>query len=139
MIGKEIRSLSQLAKESDSSLRSALILFRERGWTYCKVICIKDFQLMHTLEKNEFLFIFNNTLNYGKISYSHIISHPCLSNAKDMPSTFGRVTSIPKYDYNSEELYSRISGIVLLPESFEDDYYAFIKSNAKTVKQLINK
>jgi len=137
MIGKEIRSLSQLAKESDSSLRSALILFRERGWTYCKVICIKDFQYTHG--KNEFLFIFNNVLNYGKISYSHIISHPCLSNAKDMPSTFGRVTSIPKYDYNSEELYNRISGIVLLPESFVNDYYTFLKNNAKTVRQLISK
>ena len=141
MIGKEIRSLRQLAKETDSSLRGALINFRERGWSYCNVICVKDFKTLSHYDDGERLFIFNSITNYGNVRFSHSVTHPSLNGLREKieSNCCGKLMSLTKEEYNNPMIYSIISGIVLFPETFEDDYCKFLKDNAKTIRLLNNK
>ena len=72
MIGKDIRSIRQLARESGTSLRSAIINFNQYGTAYCRVMWFKNFKPANC----ECLFIFNNQFNWGFFKLNNVLSVP---------------------------------------------------------------
>lgn len=137
MMGKNIRSIRQLARESGTSIRSAIINFNGYGTTYCRLLWVKNWSHSNT----EMLFIFNNFINFGMFKHSNVISSPEFDAWRTELSTqYGRVASVinPQNGDNGE-ISSYIQSITLLPESFEDDYHKFFDSNTKAVTPLIHK
>ena len=136
MIGKDIRSIRQLAKESGTSIRSAIINFSQYGTSYCRVMWFKEYKPANS----ECLFIFNNQYNYGIFRLGTVLSAPEFDKYRDeLSSHYGRFIGVSKADYRSRELAITIQGIQLLPESFEEDYYKFFNENQKTINPLIHK
>ena len=130
MIGKEIRSIRHLAKESGTSLRSAIINFNQYGTSYCRVFVTKEGHL----------FIFNNQYNYGCFRLSSVLSSPDFDKCREELSIrYGRLVGVTKEEFNSRELSSIINGITLLPETFETDYTNFFSENHKAINPLIHK
>ena len=130
MIGKEIRSIRHLAKESGTSLRSAIINFNQYGTSYCRVFVTKEGHL----------FIFNNQYNYGCFRLSSVLSSPDFDKCREELSIrYGRLVGVTKEEFNSHELSSVINGITLLPETFETDYTNFFSENHKAINPLIHK
>ena len=137
MIGTNLRGVRHLFRVADSSLRDALIFFKEGiGYQFCKVIKVNNSSFFDGQER---LFIFNNVLNssgcnVGSLAYT-------LFNKEDgdmISARFSRVLSFTMDDIRINN-YSHIEGIVLLPSTFESDYEKFLSSNAKMIRALTNK
>ena len=140
MIGKSMRSISHLARESGTSMRSAIINFNGYGTAYCRVLFVSKWQPTRT----DMLFVFNNNFSLGRISYSSVIASPVFDSCRnDLSTRYSRVVCIPNpQNVNGEEYRAASSvaqSIILLPESFEKDYNKFFETNSKTITQLIHK
>jgi len=137
-MGKDIRSIRQLARESGTSLRSAIININGYGANYCRLLWVKKW--IHT--NTEMLFIFNNTFHYGMFKTSNVISSPEFDEYRlELSTHYGKVISIinPQSESESYRDVSRmLESIVLLPESFESDYHKFFDSNTKAITPLIH-
>ena len=136
MTGKNIRTVSRLAKEVGTSLRSAIITFQQSNVSYCKVIKFKNFDA----SGREYLFIFNNCYNYGHLRTRDLSSSRLFAElAETSLFNYCRLVTFSEDLYNSYDAQNIINGITLLPESFEEDYKDFTKTNLKTLKQLFGK
>lgn len=136
MVGKDIRSIRQLARESGTSIRSAIISFGQYGTSYCKVIWFKDFKPFN----GEGLCIFNNQYNNSMFRFSTIISAPEFDKYREELSVYySKVVCVDKNNYKASDLAFTINSIRLLPESFEDDYYKFFNENQKVITPLIHR
>jgi len=132
MIGKEVRGLRHLFRLASSAPIKALIEFKESKRDICLILKSPSSSVL-----GESLFIFNrclSTLGDNMISTARSVFKNCseVSNyprAIEVPKTFGELRPY-------EDL---ICSITLLPESFEEDYAAFLKENAKMVNALRSK
>lgn len=134
MIGKDIRSVSHLSREIGTSLRTVLINFREYGWCFCKVMNIEN------KDWGKVTLIFNNHYNYGMFKLSNVVSLKEFDKYRqDLSRQYGRLFAVMQGDYRNNEVTHFICGIVLMPETFDDDYAKFVKDNQKTINPLIHK
>ena len=130
MIGTNIRSVRHLYRVSDTSLRMVLVNFRENRWEFCKVM------KMPTATYGEVLLIFNNFFRHGPFGYESAITSnefKKLHKQEDVLD-FSRLIVVSSLDDKSPAPY--LGEIILLPESFEKDYEAFLKENAKLMNAL---
>ncbi len=133
MLGKQIRSIRHLVREIGDSFRY-VIINRDRDYDYelCKAIKLDKF----ASTKSETLFVFNNAFSYGDVKPKLIHSHPKL---REMESEYSEVFVISNMSAESVVLSGELNNITLLPESFDEDYHKFVKTNYKTFEPLFNK
>ena len=135
MLGKQIRSIRHLAREVGDSFRYVIInRDREYNAELCEAIKLDKFAPLNS----DTLFIFNNTFSFGDVRRSLVFSYPKLNM---METKYSDVFVIPSatYDGGNSVISAEITGITLLPESFDEDYHKFIKTNFKTLKPLFEK
>lgn len=136
MIGINIRGIRHLWRMSGPSLRKALIRFSENGYDICEVIKSEKDNPM-----GERLFIFNNHINHHDYSITHI-TQSCDALKEELKNLeHSRIFEITKnYEHDNFSQYAPLMNeIVLLPQTFDDDYSAFLKENAKMIKSLTSK
>lgn len=136
MIGTNIRGIRHLWRVSDTSLRKILVRCNEHGYDICEVIKTeKDNPI------GERMFIFNNYYNQNNYGYTSIVnsSKELKKQLKDVERPrIIEVEPIREHD-NFSHYDAFFSEIVLLPETFDKDYEAFLKENAKMIKTLTDK
>ena len=138
MIGTNIRGIRHLWRVSGTSLRKILVRCNGHGYDYdiCEVI---------KSEKNnpmgERMFIFNNYYSQCNFNFSTIIS-----SSKELKNELknvghSRILEINKMEeHDTFRLYNDfLSEIVLLPETFDNDYENFLRENAKMIRTLTEK
>lgn len=134
MIGTNIRGIRHLFRVSDYSLRKILVRAGEHGFDICEVLKTKpDSQI------GERMFIFNNWFNNHNYGTSTLTS---LSKeiANDLQCvSHSRLLEVAKTSTGFGDYASILTEITLLPKSFDKDYQAFLKENAKMIRNLTDK
>jgi len=134
MIGTNIRGIRHLFRVSDYSLRKILVRAGEHGFDICEVLKTNP-----NSQIGEKLFIFNNWFNSHNFGTSTLAS---LSKeiANDLQSiSHPRLLEVSKASTGFGDYASILTEITLLPESFDKDYQAFLKENAKMIRSLSDK
>ena len=134
MIGTNIRGIRHLFRVSDYSLRKILVRAGEHGFDICEVL-----KTSPNSQVGEKMFIFNNWFNSHNFGTSTLaslskeiandlqcINHPRLLELSKTSTGFGDYASV-------------LTEITLLPKSFDKDYQAFLKENAKMIRNLSDK
>lgn len=136
MIGINIRGVRHLYRVADTSLRDALIYFREGiGYQFCKV--------MKTEPKSpigERLLIFNNHYNYGNIGINSALASGIIprEEAAFMGYQFQKLMEFGDIK-DALAGFPFINEIILLPPTFTKDYNSFLSTNAKMIRTLTDK
>jgi len=134
MIGTNIRGIRHLFRVSDYSLRKILVRAGEHGFDICEVLKTKPDSKI-----GERMFIFNNWFNH------HNYGMPALTSlSKEIANdlqwvSHSRLLEVCKTSTGFGDYASILTEITLLPESFDKDYQAFLKENAKMIKSLSDK
>jgi hypothetical protein len=139
MIGINIRGVRHLYRVADTSLRDALIFFREgMGYQFCKVIKADTSSIL--FGGSERLFIFNNFLNSSGCNIGSLLNSKLFEpqEANMIANKFSKVLMFKDDDRRMND-YPHIGEIILLPPTFEKDYNDFLSSNAKMIRTLTNK
>lgn len=135
MIGIQLRGIRHLWRISDSSLRKILIKCGDHGFALCEVIKTPKDSMI-----GERMFVFNpyyNQCNYNLNSLSSTLKElrGQLSNV-----TNNRTIEITKDNCHNFTAYDHfINDILLLPNTFDKDYAAFLKENTKMIANLQKK
>ena len=139
MIGTNIRGVRHLYRVADTSLRDALIFFREgMGYHFCKVVKADTSSIL--FGGSEKLLIFNNVLNSSGCNISSLLNSKMFKpqDANMIANKFSKVLMFSSGDPRMND-YPHIGEIVLLPPTFEKDYNDFLSSNAKMIRSLTDK
>lgn len=134
MIGTNIRGIRHLWRVSDCSLKKVLVRCGEHGFDICEVLKTKpDSQI------GEHMFIFNSFFNQNSHSFSTI-----LGLSKEIGEMLGsvshsRMLEVDKSNDGFRSYNGLFSEIILLPDSFDDDYAKFLKENSKLVNNITSK
>ena len=134
MIGANIRGIRHLFRVSDYYLRKILVRAGEHGFDICEVLKTKPDSKI-----GERMFIFNNWFNHHNYGMSALTS---LSKeiANDLQCvSHSRLLEVSKTSTGFGDYASILTEITLLPESFDKDYQAFLKENAKMIRNLSDK
>lgn len=131
MIGTNIRGLRHLFRVCDNTIKKALIRCGEHGYDICEVI-----KTSADSKFGERLFIFNvwyNHTNYNfptiEKEYSDLHEQISYDHQKVLELRLGDFSG---FDGNFND-------IVLLPETFDKDYAAFLSENSKMINRLSRK
>ena len=134
MIGINIRGFRHLWRLADSHIKEVMINFKDYGYCFCHVIKTDKSSPM-----GETLAIFNNQYNCGKRSINEYLNKVITdeNEIRYISNNYSRVIALTNYRFGDEFPY--IYDVVLLPDSFEEDYSKFLSSNAKMIRTLTNK
>ena len=141
MIGYQVRGIRHLHRIMPySTLRHILIKSSTGDFEICAA-----YKLPAIEELKEQLFIFTSFYSNSSIDVKQLLK---LTDNRfvDILSRFPRIINIEhKETYGEQELFriqtleEMFSGIILLPENFEDDFLSFAKANSKLFSNLQNK
>ena len=131
MIGTNIRGLRHLFRVCDNTMKKVLIRLGENGYDICEVIKTKS-----DSKFGERLFIFNiwyNHTNYNfstiEKEYSGLHEQISYEHQKILELSLDQLGDFA-LDFND---------ILLLPETFDKDYEAFLNENSKMIVRLSRK
>jgi hypothetical protein len=137
MIGTNIRGIRHLWRVADTSLQKILVRCNEHGYDICEVVKTeKDNPLM-----GERMFIFNSYYNQNNYGFTSITSYSKELKKELKDIEHSRILEVrPRHDHDNFTEYNVFfNEIYLLPKTFDKDYEAFLKENAKMIKTLSDK
>ena len=134
MIGTNIRGIRHLWRVSDCSLRKVLVRCGEHGFDICEVLKTKpDSQI------GEHMFIFNPCYNHSNYGFSSIGGLSKEIGEMLSHISHSRVLEVNKSNDAFREYNGYFSEIILLPQSFDKNYEAFLKENSKLINNITSK
>lgn len=138
MIGTSIRSIRHLWRLSDTSLKYILIRNRENSYDICEM-----FKTPADYKGGEKLYVFNSYFNHNNHNWQEMFKD--FNKQLEGKVEHGRVLGIEKAGkYDSFANYGFIlndyfNEIVLLPDTFNEDFKAFLKANNKVITNINKK